>query len=151
MSKKRCPLGFNMSHHKSCYMVVAERATWVQARAACREHRGDLLGIETETENSYKHGQLNSGRGMFSNFLSRAETAIAATATAYSGISRSNSTQELLHTRSNRCSRRISSWSSRSSIYSSRIIIRLKVKRGESVKAGAVEAAWAATGATAEA
>ncbi|XP_076455860.1 macrophage mannose receptor 1-like [Babylonia areolata] len=63
----RCgPLWEEDPNSDSCYMMLTDRMSWLDARDACRSFHGDLLAINTITEQVYINARISN---MDSNFF----------------------------------------------------------------------------------
>ena len=58
-----CPEGFEVSRRRSCYMLVADRVSWDEAREGCRQEGADLIAVENESEQHFILQQLGMGKG----------------------------------------------------------------------------------------
>ena len=45
-----CPYGFDLSTPSSCYKLMPERVTWVEAASRCAAIKAHLLALESDAE-----------------------------------------------------------------------------------------------------
>lgn len=61
----QCPSTFELSTRVSCYHIEAERVTWVKANDMCKAIGGNLVSIETQSEQAYIVEHLKNSKGKY--------------------------------------------------------------------------------------
>ena len=58
-----CPPGYEFHIRHKCYHIEAERVKWKQANVTCHQMGGNLVSIESNSEQNYIVEQLETSRG----------------------------------------------------------------------------------------